>query len=135
MRQDGPFIEAGENDNLIVQRLQADDARARHLRLLLPLREQRHAEGRRDRRRRARRGHHRRRASYAVARPLYIYVKNAHRGVIPGLDEFVAEYVSDDAFGPDGYLPERGLIALDDAERDAIRAAVEAARPMEPVTN
>ena len=55
--------------------------------------------------------------------------------MIPGLDEFVAEYVSDDAFGPDGYLPERGLIALDDAERDEVRAAVEAGKPMDRFTN
>ena len=56
MRQDGPFIEAGENDNLIVQRLQAELARAWHLRLLVPLREQRHAEGGGGGRRRAGRG-------------------------------------------------------------------------------
>ena len=56
---------------------------------------------------------------YAVSRPLFIYVKNAHRGVIPGLDEFLAEYVSEEGFGPDGYLPERGLIPLGDEERDA----------------
>jgi len=135
MRQDGPFIEAGENDNLIVQRLQADEhalgifgysflfensdtLKAAAIDGVVPD-EDTIASG-----------------EYAVARPLYIYIKNAHRGVIPGLDEFVAEYVSDDAFGPDGYLPERGLIALDDAQRDAMRAAVEAARPMmDPVTN
>ena len=61
---------------------------------------------------------------YAVSRPLFIYVKNAHRGVIPGLDEFLAEYVSEESFGPDGYLPERGLIPLSDAEREQVRAAV-----------
>ena len=61
---------------------------------------------------------------YAVSRPLFIYVKNAHRGVIPGLDEFLAEYVSEESFGPDGYLPERGLIPLADAEREQVRAAV-----------
>ena len=52
---------------------------------------------------------------YAISRPLFIYVKNAHRGVIPGLDEFLTEYVSEESFGPDGYLPERGLIPLADA--------------------
>ena len=63
--------------------------------------------------------------SYPVSRPLFIYVKNAHRGVIPGLEEFLAEYVSEESFGPDGYLPERGLIPLSGEERDAVRAAVE----------
>ena len=81
MRTDGPFIEAGENDNLIVQRL-TRTRRLRHLRLLVPVREpgpaarqpiggvaptlEKIAEG-----------------EYAVSRPLFIYVKNDHRGVIP----------------------------------------------------
>ena len=63
---------------------------------------------------------------YGISRPLYIYIKNAHRGVIPGLDEFVTEYVSEEAFGPGGYLSERGLIPLSDERRDEVRAAVEA---------
>ena len=104
MRQDGPFIEAGENDNLIVQRLQADPnalgifgysflfensdtLKAVAVDGVAP-------DAGDDRRRRATR----------VSRPLFIYVKNAHRGVIPGLDEFVTEYVSEEAFGPGGYL-------------------------------
>jgi phosphate transport system substrate-binding protein len=124
MRQDGPFIEAGENDNLIVQRLVADPHALgifgysflyENSDTLKPVAidgvapdEETIASG-----------------EYAVSRPLFIYVKNAHRGVIPGLDEFLAEYVSEEAFGPDGYLPERGLIPLGDEERDAVRAAVE----------
>ena len=130
MRQDGPFIEAGENDNLIVQRLQSDPTALgifgysflfENSDTLKPVAvngvapdEDTIASG-----------------EYAVSRPLYIYIKNAHRGVIPGLDEFMAEYVSDDAFGPDGYLPERGLITLDDAEREEVRAAVEAGTHMD----
>ena len=51
--------------------------------------------------------------------------------MIPGLDEFLAEYVSEESFGPDGYLPERGLIPLADAERDEVRAAVEAGSQMD----
>jgi phosphate transport system substrate-binding protein len=123
MRQDGPFIEAGENDNLIVQRLQADPHALgifgysflfENTDTLKPVavggvapNEETIASG-----------------EYGVSRPLFIYIKNAHRGVIPGLDDFVAEYVSEEAFGPDGYLPERGLIPLSDDEREAIRAAV-----------
>ena len=134
MRQDGPFIEAGENDNLIVQRLQSDPhalgifgysflfenndtLKAAAIDGVAP-NEDTIASG-----------------EYGVARPLFIYIKNAHRGVIPGLDEFMDEYVSDEAFGPDGYLPERGLIALSDEERDEVRAAVEASKPMDRFTN
>lgn len=123
MRQDGPFVEAGENDNVIVQRLTSDPAalgifgysflyentdklKAVAVDGVAPTAET-IADG-----------------SYELSRPLFVYIKNAHRGVIPGLDEFVAEYVSEDAFGPGGYLEERGLIPLDDAEREQVRAAV-----------
>jgi phosphate transport system substrate-binding protein len=111
MRTDGPFVEAGENDNLIVQRLTADpnalgifgysflyenldklkDVRINGVEANLET----IASG-----------------DYPIARPLYIYVKNAHRGVIPNLQEFVEEFVSDDALGEDGYLAERGLVVL-----------------------
>ena len=50
--------------------------------------------------------------SYPISRPLFVYFKNAHRGVIPNLEEFVEEYMSDDALEVDGYLAERGLVAL-----------------------
>ncbi|MCP1336234.1 PstS family phosphate ABC transporter substrate-binding protein [Futiania mangrovi] len=127
MRQDGPFIEAGENDNLIVQRLQADPhalgifgysflyenqdtLKAVAVNGVLP-NEETIADG-----------------SYTVSRPLFFYVKNAHRGVIPGLQEFVEEYVSEEAMGPGGYLEERGLIPMSDAKREDVRTqAVEGA--------
>lgn len=122
MRQDGPFIEAGENDNLIVQRLQADhnalgifgysflfenqDAlKAVAVEGVLP-----NADTIAD-------------GSYSVSRPLFFYVKNAHRGVIAGLQEFIEEYVSEASFGPGGYLSSRGLIPLPDADREATREA------------
>ena len=102
-----------------------------HLRLLVPVREQRQAEAGRgvdgvvpDAETIAS-------GEYAISRPLFIYVKNAHRGVIPGLDEFLTEYVSEESFGPDGYLPERGLIPLSDEEREAVRAAVAAGTPID----
>ena len=50
--------------------------------------------------------------SYPISRPLYFYVKNAHRGVIPNLQEFITEYMSDDALAQGGYLTERGLVSL-----------------------
>jgi phosphate transport system substrate-binding protein len=123
MRQDGPFIEAGENDNLIVQRLQSDPNALgifgysflyENTDTLKPVavdgvapNEETIAAG-----------------EYGVSRPLYFYIKNAHRGVIPGLEEFVTEYVSEESFGPYGYLPERGLITLSDEQREQVRAAV-----------
>jgi phosphate transport system substrate-binding protein len=134
MRTDGPFIEAGENDNLIVQRLQADanalgifgysflyenqdTLKAVAVNGVAPSPETIADE------------------SYTVARPLFFYVKNAHRGVIPGLQEFVEEYVSEEAMGPGGYLEERGLIPLSDEERERTREVVaegiESAQEME----
>ena len=111
MRQDGPFIEAGENDNLIVQRIEADPNALGIFGYSFLYENSDKLKGVKvegvaptfetiaD-------------FSYPIARPLFIYVKNAHRGVIPGLNEFIAEYVSDAALGPDGYLAERGLTPL-----------------------
>jgi phosphate transport system substrate-binding protein len=134
MRQDGPFVEAGENDNLIVQRLQSDPnavgifgysflyentdtLRAVPINGILP-----NAETIAD-------------GSFPVARPLFIYLKNEHRGVIPGLEDFVNEYVSEDAIGEDGYLAERGLIPLAETDREAVRDAVASSALMDRYTN
>lgn len=134
MRQDGPFIEAGENDNLIVQRLTADKnafgifgysflyenldtLTGVAIEGIEPTQET-IAD-----------------SSYPVSRPLFFYIKNSHRGVIKGLDEFVAEYVSEASFGPGGYLSERGLIPLSDEQRDEIRKAVESSAHMTRYTN
>jgi phosphate transport system substrate-binding protein len=111
MRQDGPFVEAGENDNLIVQRLASDpnslgifgysflyengdSLKGVQVEGVAPSFDT-IADG-----------------SYPVARPLFFYVKNAHRDVIPGMKEFLEEYVSEAALGSDGYLAERGLTPL-----------------------
>ena len=116
MRTDGPFIEAGENDNLIVQRLNADSNAMgifgysflfENLDTLKPVKvngvapdPDTIATG-----------------DYPISRPLFFYVKNAHRGVIPGLEEFLEEYMTDDAMGPGGYLSERGMVPLGDERR------------------
>jgi len=63
---------------------------------------------------------------YPISRPLYIYVKKAHVGVIPGLAEFVAEFVSDRAAGADGYLVDKGLIPMPKKELAATREAAKA---------
>src|SRR3546814_7296654 len=90
MRQDGPFIEAGENDNLIVQRLESDPTAYGIFGYSFLYENQDKLVGAKvegvapgmeaiaD-------------SSYKISRPLFFYVKNAHRGVIPGLDDFVKE--------------------------------------------
>jgi phosphate transport system substrate-binding protein len=130
IREDGAYIEAGENDNLIIQKLEANptaigifgfsflDQNADRIQGSLvdgaePTFEN-IAEG-----------------SYAISRSLYFYVKKAHVGRVPGLQEFVAEFTSDRASGEDGYLADRGLIPLPDEEREAVRAASASLRPLE----
>jgi phosphate transport system substrate-binding protein len=134
MRQDGPFVEAGENDNLIVQRLEADPnaigifgysflfENADKLQGIPVDGVAPSAETIAD-------------FSYGVARPLYIYFKNAHRGVIGGFNEFIAEYVSDTALSDDGYLKERGLTPLSAEARAEMQAAVTSASNMAAPTN
>jgi phosphate transport system substrate-binding protein len=123
MRTDGPFIEAGENDNLIVQRLQSDPNAMgifgysfvfENLDTLKGVKingvgpdMDTIADG-----------------SYPVSRPLFFYIKNAHRGVIPGFVEFLEEYMSEDALAPGGYLSERGLVALSEERRNELRERV-----------
>ncbi len=131
LRQDGPFVEAGENDNLIVQRLQADanalgifgysflfenqdTLKAVAIEGVTPSFDTIES------------------GEYDISRPLFFYVKNAHRGVIPNLQEFVEEYTSEDAMGPGGYLSERGMVPLGDKKRaEEQKEAVEAVN-MEP---
>ncbi|NND49264.1 MAG: phosphate ABC transporter substrate-binding protein, partial [Rhizobiales bacterium] len=128
-RQDGPFIEAGENDNLIVQRLDADPNAYgifgysflyENLDKLKGVAvdgvepdQDTIADG-----------------SYPVSRPLFFYIKCAHVGVIPGLDEFIGEYVSEASFGDGGYLSERGLIPLSGDKRETTRKAATGCQAM-----
>jgi phosphate transport system substrate-binding protein len=68
---------------------------------------------------------------YPVSRPLYFYVKKAHIGVIPGLQEYIDFFVSDDIAGPDGPLAAYGLVP--DPELAATQAAVAAGTVMGPL--
>lgn len=129
MREDGAFIEAGENDNLIVQKLIANkDAYGifgysfleENLASVKPA----VIEGSQPTYDSISSG------DYPLSRPLFFYVKKAHVGVIPGLAEFVAEFTSEKAWGPEGYLVDRGLIALPDEERSK---AAQAAKKMAPM--
>jgi phosphate transport system substrate-binding protein len=57
-------------------------------------------------------------------------VKNAHVGVIPGIKEYVAEFTSDKAWGPEGYLSEKGLIPMPDSERSEFEKDAEQLKPL-----
>jgi len=129
MREDGKFIEAGENDNLIVQKLEAnpaafgifgysfleqneDDIQAAAIDGVDATFDA-IASG-----------------DYPVSRSLWFYVKNAHVGVIPGMKEYLDEFTSNDAWGPDGYLVDKGLIPMPEAERKQYRDAAENLTPI-----
>jgi phosphate transport system substrate-binding protein len=131
IREDGAYIEAGENDNLIVQKLaanknalgifgysfleeNADKIKALKIDGISPNFETISN------------------AKYTAARPLFIYVKKAHIGVIPGLKEFMEEYVSNKAIGEEGYLSDRGLVSLDPSELAKTRADVKSMKNFKP---
>jgi phosphate transport system substrate-binding protein len=123
IREDGSYVEAGENDNLIVQKLQANpkalgifgysfleenisQIQGSLIDGVAPTFDN-IASGK-----------------YPVSRPLFIYVKKAHLGVIPGLSEFVTEYTSDRAMGGEGYLADKGLVPLSAGELGKVRSTV-----------
>ena len=109
MREDGGYIEAGENDNLIVQKLEANQG-------TLGIFGYSYLEENQDRLK----GLQINGVSptydaissfkYPGARPLYIYIKNAHAGAIPAVRAYAAEFTKESAFGPNGYLKRAGLI-------------------------
>lgn len=129
VREDGAYVEAGENDNLIVQKLQAnpnalgifgfsfldqnaDKVQGSAIEGKVPTYEA-IADG-----------------SYPVSRPLYFYVKKAHVEVIPGIKGYLAEFASEKAWGKEGYLADKGLIAMPDAERKTMAANVASLKVM-----
>ena len=67
---------------------------------------------------------------YPASRPLFIYVKKAHIGVIPGLKEYVEFFSSDKMIGPEGPLAEYGLVPSPDSERAKLQEDVKAAKSM-----
>jgi phosphate transport system substrate-binding protein len=119
VREDGAYIEAGENDNLIVQKLvsnpnalgifgysfleeNGDKVQGAVVEGVAPTYDTISDK------------------SYSVSRPLFIYVKKAHVGVVPGIEGFLAELTSEKAWGEDGYLAEKGLIPLPKALRQQV---------------
>ena len=61
---------------------------------------------------------------YPISRSLYFYAKKDHVGVIPGMEEFLGEFTSENAWGEDGYLVDKGLIPLTESERDEWAAKI-----------
>jgi phosphate transport system substrate-binding protein len=123
IREDGAYIEAGENDNLIVQKLDANPAafgifgfsfldqnmdkiQGSFVDGVSPTFDN-IAEG-----------------AYPVSRPLFFYVKKAHVNVIPGIREYLQEFTSNKAWGEEGYLSERGLIPMPTEERGTFQSNV-----------
>ena len=116
VREDGGYVEAGENDNLIVQKLDANpaafgvfgysflDQNSDKIQGSVVDGVEPTFENIADQ-------------SYPVSRPLYFYVKKAHVGAIPGIEEFLGEFTSDKASGSDGYLADKGMIPMPDDER------------------
>ncbi|MEZ5501877.1 MAG: substrate-binding domain-containing protein [Halioglobus sp.] len=129
LREDGAYIEAGENDNLIVQKLEAnpdavgvfgysfleengDKVQGSSVEGVVPDFDSISS------------------GAYPVSRPLYFYIKAAHVGKIPGIQEYAIEFTSKKAMGEDGYLPERGLIPLSDEDLKQAEDDVKNLKPM-----
>ena len=129
IREDGRYIEAGENDNLIVQKLEANpaalgvfgfsflDQNADKVQGAMIESVEPTFESIADK-------------SYPISRPLFFYVKKAHVGVIPGMQGYLNEFTSEKAWGEEGYLAEKGMIPLPADTRAAMAASTRGLVPM-----
>jgi phosphate transport system substrate-binding protein len=128
VREDGAYVEAGENDNLIVQKLEnnpsalgvfgfsyleqnADKVAGATIDGVVASYESISS------------------GKYPISRPLFFYVKKAHVGMIPGLEAYIAEFTSDKAWGDEGYLADKGLIPLPAKERKEVAGKAKALAP------
>lgn len=129
IREDGAYIEAGENDNVIVQKLETSanaigvfgysfleenvakiqgftiDGVAPDIDTISSLK-------------------------YTPSRELFVYIKKAHIGVVPGLDKFMTEYVSNKAAAAEGYLEKKGLVPVPKEKLAVSQANVAAQKAM-----
>ena len=129
VREDGAYIEAGENDNLIIQKLDANpksfgifgfsylDQNTDKMQGSIVDGEAPKFETIAD-------------GKYPVSRPLYFYVKKAHVGVIPGISEYLTEFTSEKAWGDEGYLAEKGLVPSPKNERKTVATDAKALKVM-----
>ena len=67
---------------------------------------------------------------YPISRSLYFYVKKAHVGVIPGIEEYLTEFTSARAIGEDGYLADKGMIPMEESRRRRVAASVKSLTPI-----
>jgi len=123
LREDGAYIEAGENDNLIVQKLQANPAAIgifgySFLEQNSDVVQGSVINGVAAEFEEIAAG------NYPVARSLFFYVKKAHVGMVPGIEEFLAEFTNEDTWGDEGYLADKGLIPLSAEEREMWAAKI-----------
>lgn len=130
LREDGAYIEAGENDNLIIQKLEANpnalgifgfsylDQNADKIQGAIVDGVAPDFDKISD-------------GSYSISRSLYMYVKKSHAEVVPGLKEFLAEFSSDRAWGDEGYLSEKGLIPMPEEERTQVGRTVKELIPLQ----
>lgn len=129
IREDGAYIEAGENDNLIIQKLEEnkdafgvfgysfldqnrDQVQGSKIGGVLP--EFASISS----------------GKYPLSRPLFFYVKKAHVNKIPGMKEYLREFTAEKAWGDSGYLADRGLIPMPKAERKKYSQAAKKLSPM-----
>ena len=129
VREDGAYVEAGENDNLIVQKLESNtdafgifgfsflDQNTDKIQGAIINGSAPSFDAIAD-------------GSYAVSRPLFFYVKNAHVNKVPGILEFLKEFTSENAMGEDGYLTDKGLIPLSEDKLNTLRKDVLALTPL-----
>jgi len=129
IREDGAYVEAGENDNLIVQKLEKnpsavgifgfsfldqniDKVQGAQVGGIDPTFEN-IADGK-----------------YGISRSLFFYVKKQHVGVVPGIEAYLNEFTSDKAWGDEGYLVDKGLIPLPAADRKMMRDSATGMSPL-----
>jgi phosphate transport system substrate-binding protein len=123
IREDGVYVDAGEDDNIIVQKVFSNEKalgilgysfleenggkiQAAAIEGVLPTFESIESE------------------QYSVSRSMYVYAKTQHVGQVPGILEFLEELTSENAIGPDGYVLSKGLLPLHDKARRTVRATV-----------
>lgn len=123
VREDGVYVDSGEDDNVIIQKLQGNESalgifgysyyennrarlQAATIDGVLPNYETVES------------------GRYTVSRSMYVYVKREHLGHVPGLLEFVRELTSEGSIGEEGYNTAKGLLPLSASDREAMLARV-----------
>jgi len=130
-REDGAWVEAGENDTLIVKKLGQNPTAFGVFGYSF-------LDQNRNTIKAAKvEGHEPTVANissdkYPLSRSLWFYVKNAHVGVIPGIEDYVKEFTAEGTWGPNGYLVDKGLIPLPDAERKNWQTKARNFEPLNP---